>query len=333
MNTVADFAIEIPLGKKSCELARNFAAEQATPEKGKRVYFNTLAVEAVRIFLEWMEIDTETGDSWNSGSRALFDVGDLVLPGFGTLECRPVFLGEKVIPLPAEVRENRLGCVAVLFEEELKVCKLLGFIPASNLMTSNLSELPEAIEVDSLKPIEEFLEVLDALENEKILAASRRTVREEAADMVSGIAQTVEKLGRWFDNNFGVGWEPVPAAYVRNLRVKEPEFENAISRAKEFDLGATIAGRSIVLVVRIIPTENEEFDVMVRVFPAGNASYIPAGLKLIVEDEYGEKIPPPVEARDADNWLQLGLEGGTPGTAFGVTLTLEDASMTEYFII
>lgn len=332
-NSIAPFAIEIPLGKTSCELARKFAAEQATPEKGKRVYFNTLAVEAVRIFLDWMEIDTEQGDSWKAGDRALFDIADLVLSGFGTLECRPVFPEETVIFIPADIRENRLGCVAVLFEENLKICKLLGFIPASNFMNSNLSELPEEIPVDSLQPIEDIFEVLDVLENQRIAAYSQNKIGEEVAAIVSDIAKNAEKLGRWFDNNFGVGWEPVPAVYWRSMRVQAPELENAMSRAKVFDIGAKIAGQSVALVVKIVPMENEQFDILVQVFPAGNSFYVPTGLKLIVEDENGEQIPPPVEARTADNWLQLGLEGGTSGTAFSVTLTLEDVSMTEYFII
>jgi hypothetical protein len=113
VNSRDTYLLEIPLEQTARNLALQFASEQANPQKGKRVYFNTLAVWAVNYFLEWMEMETDidSGDSWNPARRAVVDVGDLVLPGIGKIECCPVQLGESAISLP-EVRENRIAYIA-----------------------------------------------------------------------------------------------------------------------------------------------------------------------------------------------------------------------------
>lgn len=160
VNSMDTYLLEIPLEQTARNLALQFASEQANPKKGKRVYFNTLAVWAVNYFLEWMELETDIngGDSWNSGMRAVLDVADLVLPGIGKIECCPVMLGETAISLP-EVRENRIAYVAVEFAEPFDKVKLLGFIPAVEIV-----EETEEISLTNLKPIEELLDYLDRIE-------------------------------------------------------------------------------------------------------------------------------------------------------------------------
>ena len=160
VNSMDTYLLEIPLEQTARNLALQFASEQANPQKGKRVYFNTLAVWAVNYFLEWMELETDLdgGDSWHPGMRAILDVADLVLPGIGKIECCPVMLGETAISLP-EVRENRIAYLAVGFAEPFDKVKLLGFIPAVETM-----EETEEISLTNLKPIEELLDYLDRIE-------------------------------------------------------------------------------------------------------------------------------------------------------------------------
>ncbi len=160
VNSMDTYLLEIPLEQTARNLALQFASEQANPQKGKRVYFNTLAVWAVNYFLEWMELETDIdgGDSWNPGMRAVLDVADLVLPGIGKIECCPVMLGETAISLP-EVRENRIAYIAVGFAEPFDKVKLLGFIPAVEIVDET-----EEISLTNLKPIEELLDYLDRIE-------------------------------------------------------------------------------------------------------------------------------------------------------------------------
>ena len=160
VNSMDTYLLEIPLEQTARNLALQFASEQANPLKGKRVYFNTLAVWAVNYFLEWMELETDIdgGDSWHLGMRAILDVADLVLPGIGKIECCPVLLGETAISLP-EMRENRIAYLAVGFAEPFDKVKLLGFIPAVEIVDET-----EEISLTNLKPIEELLDYLDRIE-------------------------------------------------------------------------------------------------------------------------------------------------------------------------
>lgn len=160
VNSMDTYLLEIPLEQTARNLALQFASEQANPQKGKRVYFNTLAVWAVNYFLEWMELETDIdgGDSWHPGMRAVLDVADLVLPGIGKIECCPVLLGETAISLP-EVRENRIAYIAVEFAEPFDKVKLLGFIPAVEIV-----EETEEISLTNLQPVEELLDYLYRIE-------------------------------------------------------------------------------------------------------------------------------------------------------------------------
>ncbi|HSF75519.1 MAG TPA: DUF1822 family protein [Microcoleus sp.] len=160
VNRMDTYLLQIPLEQTARNFALQFASEQANPQKGKRVYFNTLAVWAVNYFLEWMEMETDidSGDSWNPAMRAVWDVGDLVLPGIGKIECCPVQLGESAISLP-EVRENRIAYIVVQFAEPFDKVKLLGFIPAVDIQ-----EETKEISLTNLKPVEELWDYLDRIE-------------------------------------------------------------------------------------------------------------------------------------------------------------------------
>lgn len=153
--------LTVPLELKAHEMARQLAAVQSTVQKGKRVYLNALAVYAVHSYLKWLQIETdwEGSDSFNPAKTALANVADLVIPGIGSLECRPVLPGETTILLPEEVIENRIGYVGVQFSDRLDSVQLLGFVPS--LDSSNP---PQQIAVAELMPIDALIEQITRLE-------------------------------------------------------------------------------------------------------------------------------------------------------------------------
>lgn len=154
--------LTIQLTKKAHQDAREFCSQQANSQKVKQVYINTLAVHAVDDFLQWMKIktDLEAGDSWHPVIRCFNDVADLVIPDLGKLECRPVLPGEKVIILPPEVTEDRIGYVAIQFQEQLNEVQLVGFSPVLEP-----SQTINTLEVASLQPIENLINYLERLES------------------------------------------------------------------------------------------------------------------------------------------------------------------------
>ncbi|MFB8793409.1 MAG: DUF1822 family protein [Microcoleus sp.] len=160
MTNTTEHCITIRFQKQDCELAEKFAASQPNAEKNQQVYRNTLAVLAVNTFVQELryETDLDAGESWHPVLRMFHNVADLVLPGIGKIECCPVLLGETAISLP-EVRENRIAYIAVQFAEPFDKVKLLGFIPAVEIV-----EETEAISLTNLQPIEELLDYLDRIE-------------------------------------------------------------------------------------------------------------------------------------------------------------------------
>ncbi|MCU0544868.1 MAG: DUF1822 family protein [Oscillatoriaceae cyanobacterium Prado104] len=161
MNTAELPLLTVPLELKAHERARQLAAVQSTVPKGKRVYLNAIAVYAVRSYLKWLQIETDLNlsDSFNPVKVAIVNVADLVIPGIGSLECRPVLPGETTIFLPEEVIENRIGYVGVQFSDRLDSVQLLGFAP-----TLDSSNPPQQLAIAELMPIDFLIEQITRLE-------------------------------------------------------------------------------------------------------------------------------------------------------------------------
>lgn len=324
MNSVETFCLTVPLGREAHAIARQFAAEQTTPQKGKQIYLNTLAVYAVHSYLKWLQIDTDLnqGDSWHPLKRALFDIADLVLPGIGKVECRPVLLGETAISLPPEVTEDRIGYVAVQFSESLNEGQLLGFIRAVAI-----SHASEQILIAELQPLDDFLDCIPDTVAQPLPSASRLRVN----------------LSQWLDNIFEAGWQTVEALLsteaanlalntrsVQHLReiYGNPAF--GVTGGRLIDLGMQLAGQQVALIVKIVPKTEQEVDIRFRVCPASSQIYLPPNLQLIVWDESGTSLQ--AQARSIDNWIQLKFSG-EKGERFSAKVALNDISVTEDFVI
>ncbi|MEM7556342.1 MAG: DUF1822 family protein [Cyanobacteria bacterium P01_A01_bin.84] len=147
----------VPLGIEAHQIASQFALEQSTPEKGKKVYLNTLAVCAVHTYLKWLQIETDLsfGENWEPTLAAVFDNADLEIPGVGKLECYPILPGETNFTLSLKTNTSIIGYILVKFDEYLDKAQLLGFIPA--LKTFPLSE---QIPIANLQPLENLLDYI-----------------------------------------------------------------------------------------------------------------------------------------------------------------------------
>lgn len=301
--------LNIPLPRVAHNLARQFAAEQATPAKGMRVYLNTLAVWAVHRYLSWLkiEVDLSAGDSWQPAMRALFDVADLVLPNLGKLECRPVLPGETILTLPPEVTQNRIGYLAVQFSDRLEEVQLLGFASAVAVGDSL-----EQLQLTELKPLEVLLEQLDQL----------------AVD--SSLPEKPIHLSQWLQNLFETGWQaveevfasPIPALAFRR---------SPLRRAKLIELVTNQASHSLALLVSLQPKEDNQLGILLQIYRVDQATELPPHLKLIVLTATGEVFRE-ITATETNTFIQYELSG-QPGENFSVQVVLEKASFTETFVI
>jgi hypothetical protein len=313
-----DFALTLPITQAARTTAQQFASNQPTPEKAEQVRLNTLCVWVVNDYLEIMGIPTSltSSDSWNPVIRLCANIADLELPGVGRLECRPVNLSQQVCYIPPETWEERVGYVVVQVDESLQEAKLLGFV--RNIATE---ELP----LSQLQPLEDLIEHLAELKQTPV--------------------RTLVNLSQWFTGILDSGWQSVesiwnqpqfrPAYAFRSGDTVEQNVANQndvfTRRAKLIDLGIQIANQPVMLIVEIKPEVDQQTSIRVQLHPTGNQIYLIPGVQLTVLDESGAVFLE-TQARGADNFLQLQFRGES-AEQFSVKVTLNDASVTEHFVI
>ncbi|NJL41892.1 MAG: DUF1822 family protein [Leptolyngbyaceae cyanobacterium SM1_4_3] len=317
-SSIAPPRLTIPVSAKAHEVARKFAAEQIDAHKGKRVYLNTLAVWAVHRYLKWLyiESDLKLSNSWNPVLRALFDVADLVLPGLGRLECRPVLPGEKTIALPLQASPDRIGYVPVQFGKQMNEVELLGFASVTDV-----SEQQEVLTLGTLRLLDTLLEHLSDLE------AAARTPQPTAP----------VNLSHWLKRNFEEGWQAVeelfgersPSLAFRRAamqRVKRIELQN--DAAKAFPQEQSIA---LALWVTISPESEKQFGIHLQVYSTGEPAELPPHLQLKVLTATGEVFRE-VTAGTADTFLQYEFTAQLEET-FQVELVWQNIYVTESFVV
>jgi hypothetical protein len=328
MTSTQSLHLSVPLGKDAHDLAQQFAAEQATPQKGKQVYLNTLAVYAVHSYLKWLSVETDLiqGDSWHPGLRAIFDVADLVLPNLGKLECRPVLPGETVFGLPSEVTEDRIGYVAVQFNQQLDFVQLLGFSPVLAI-----AQPPEEIQIAELQSLDTLIDTIAQPSLASFPVAS-------PIDPVKPAIQpknTAVKLRQWLEGIFNESWQSPSLVLASNLRSSTrlglDTQTNSVSRAKVIHFGRQGVPQAVVLVMKLTPTATEAVEVCLRLYPGSDSIHLPPNLQLIVLDERGTASME-VQARSADDWMQLEFSC-IHEERFSVKVVLEETSITEQFVV
>jgi len=325
MNDIEEQQVPVPLNLEAHRLALKFAKEQRNPQKGKKVYLNTLAVYAVHSFLKWLQIDSDLtqGESWHPGLRALYDVADLVLPGIGKLECRRILPEENDCVLPLEVTDERIGYVGVKFAENLKKVYLVGFIPEIDSLNP-----PERLKITDFQPIEALAEKICYLEEGDLLIQTSQLSPKEA----------LVNLQQWLENIFEPGWQSIESLLGRRsdnlasgVRSAPPKaLPSNLGRAKLIEIGVPV--QSLVLVVMLLsPQTSSEIDIRVEVHNKNRQAYLSPNLYINILNQNGqvEMTAPP-----RSNVSSIKLEFGVaPGECFSVQLLLGDVEVIENFVM
>lgn len=316
MTTVQDqFTFTVPLTLAAHQLAQQFHAQQSNSRKAKQVYLNTLAICAVKFYLQCLGIETELeqSDSWNPIVQTLANTADLSIKNRGKLECRPVLPEVNSCYVPPEVWDDRIGYVAVQFDRSLTEATLLGFVP--KVTTEELS-------LNSLRSLEELPEHLSQFG-------------------VAPLVQAPIQLSQWLHSVFETGWETLEALFnppqpefavnfrsipTRNRIPESPE--SGVKRGKLLNLQRL--DERVALLVGLKPATPSEMNISVEVYPTGDRLYLPHDLQLMVLDEKGEAVMQ-AQARSTKN-IQLHFSGES-GESFGVKVALGDVSITEAFLI
>lgn len=303
----------VPLGSSAHSLAEKFCRKQSNRKKGKQVYLNTLAVSAVQFYLNCMEIETdwEASFSWDLIMQTLMDVADLDITGLGKLECRPVLPESQIVHIPPEVWLERIGYVAVQFDSSLRQATLLGF---AEIVT--IEELP----VTQLRSLTDLLEHLNQI----------RQLRQMKMRV---------NLSQWLDHLFADGWQSLEALLATNGQNLALNFrndshlsDNGVRGAKLIDLELQLGNQSVVLLVGIAKAIEEKMGILVQVHPISVESYLPAQLRLSLLSEAGSVLQE-VRSRTQDCYIQMKRFWVESGEKFSIQVALDEAKVTENFVI
>lgn len=313
-----DMSLWLPIASSARRIAHEASRPIANDRKREQVYFNTLAVLAVKDYLDLMAIPTDlaASDSWNPALRLCENVADLAIAGLGRLECRPLRQSEEICRVPEEVMQNRIGYVPVRIADSLRQGTLLGFV--KNVATE---ELP----LEQLQPLANMLVHLHELREQARLAVNLR---------------------RWFDGAIAAGWqtieellspEQIELAFGLGRGAAEEAIANfaspnlAIIRGRTIDLGMQLERESLALVLVAALADNSEIELLAQVHPQKEKTHLPAGAKLILRDESGNTILE-AESRELDNYIQLQFTG-EPGDRFTITVALGEAAIVHNFTV
>jgi Protein of unknown function (DUF1822) len=313
-----DFALKLPISQIARITAQQFANQQPNPEKAEQVRLNTLAVWVVNDYLQMMDIptDLQASDSWNPIMRLCANIADLEVPSIGRLECRPVRQHQQVCSIPPETWEERVGYLAVQFDESLLEARLLGFIP---------SVATETLPLSQLQPLEAFIDHIWELRQSSVTS--------------------LVNLSQWFAGIFETGWQTIESLW--NLPELRPNYafrstetveldalnqpESMTKRAKLIDLGIQILNQPVMLIVEISPEKDQQTSIHLQLHATGNQIYLPPGVHLTVLDSSGAVFLD-AQSRKSDNYIQLKFRG-EPTEEFSVRVALDNTSITEYFRI
>ncbi len=152
------------------------------------------------------------------------------------------------------------------------------------------------------------------------------------------LRQSIERLGKIASNNDRaiqslvtiVNTTPSDETLwlaINSLRQLDPTHPNlGIRQSRSIDLGITIN-----FVVNIIPKTNNRVGILFRVYSIYPQAYLPANLKLILQDEAGTNLKE-IIARSNHACIQLKISG-VPNEVFSIRLELDGIESIVDFVI
>ncbi|MFP4694783.1 MAG: DUF1822 family protein [Halothece sp.] len=161
--------------------------------------------------------------------------------------------------------------------------------------------------------------------------------RMSGATATSPWKQVWQETGSWLADKSQQGWQSVESLFgsrqslAYQVRNQQHFPEDAV--AKVIDFGIELEQSAFALLVAQVPAENQKIWVHVQVHPVGEESHLPPNLQLELLDENGKAVQKPVIARNYDNLIQLKRFKAPMGTRFHLKLSLDQASVTEKFVL
>ena len=141
------------------------------------------------------------------------------------------------------------------------------------------------------------------------------------------------RLHQWWQDTVEYGWETLESLFgqtqwagrYRSAPTAAPP--RSVTRAKLLDLTPE---QRVALALELVPIDNSEIEIWVRVYPVQSQVYLPENLKLSILDEMGIEVIH-AEARSTEE-IQVKFIVDL-GEMFGVRVALGEFIMTESFLV
>ena len=137
----------------------------------------------------------------------------------------------------------------------------------------------------------------------------------------------VNWVRREFTNAISSGWEQSNLQPIILMNAN-----STIERSKLIDLQIELQRETVILLVGVLPEENERMRVVVQVHPGTGSRYLPPQLQLSYVDLDGLSLHT-VTARINDDYIQLPGYTCPVGMEFNIQLQLHSARSIERFIV
>jgi Protein of unknown function (DUF1822) len=307
----------IVLDREAHHWAKKFAAQQTSLAKGRSVYLNTLAVCAVQQYLKFVcQLQLEPGDAWRPSYQSIMDVADLVIPQLGKIECRSILPGETIMIVPPESIDDRVGYVAVQFNETLDQVELLGF-------TQHLSA--GEILIDQLSPLENLIDL--------VMTALPSAVTTNLGEILAGILQNGwESIGSLVTDEMHLDKQEIALRNIATTLNHTPyDSIQVFTAGKMIDLKIHLGNIALLLLIGLNKEPDGRMKVRVRLYSAGQEMQLPPNLRLTLQDGNGQ-VTGQVQYAQPMNFIQLNYFRLESGTKFNIQVALADRSLTESFI-
>ncbi len=189
----------VVLSLEAHSLAQKYSKQHQRPEKAKQVYLNTLAVYGVNFYFQVLGVETDYDKSNSSNllTQRFIDVADLYVKDLGKFECRPVLPNAKVLEVPPEAWDDRIGYIAVQLDQSLREAKLIGFTP-------KVVDKKGIIPLNELHSLEEFPEYLSQKRQQ-----STQVVAQQASPQFVNLERWLERAS----NAFQYGWQAIEEGF------------------------------------------------------------------------------------------------------------------------
>ena len=144
-------------------------------------------------------------------------------------------------------------------------------------------------------------------------------------------------LNQWLENIFETGWQSLETLFAESenlafsFRSTAELSQTQVKGVKVVDLGPTLEGQAVILMIGITPEEDERASIRIQLHPR-DSIYLPANLQLSLLSESAE-ILRSVTVQSQDNYIQLPRFKCPYDFRFSVQISLDEFTFTEDFAL